>query len=165
MDNDYFAKVRDEVLLSNVEKYHLGPENFWKLYKSGQYTVAIEDLKFVLRYYPNHPETLQLLGSIARLTHDSSLPIPYYEKALRLYPQYASTHAQYGAYLVDVGLIDAGIARLKHAIEMDSKLALAHAWLANAYYQNGNQELARQAAERARALGYKGNIPGQGPEK
>lgn len=157
---DYFAKDRDpkiSELLHTVEQYHLSNANFWKKFNTpGQLEYALGDLQYVLGVFPNHPKALQLLGSVARLTKNLSLPLLFYQKALNLYPQYALTHAQYGAYLVDIGNIKAGITKLEEAIRMDPKLPQAHAWLAKAYYQSGNPELARQAAEQARKLGYKG---------
>ncbi len=151
--NDYFTTPRDSELLYNVEKYHLSDETFMAKYKSGRYYYALQDLKFVLNYFPNHPNALMFMGSVAQLTKDSSLGITYYEKAIRLYPQYALTHAQYGEYLVNIGLVKEGIERLKKAIEIDPKLAIAYKWLSKAYTKNGDLEMALQAAERAKELG------------
>ncbi|MEQ1846397.1 MAG: hypothetical protein ABL983_12595, partial [Nitrospira sp.] len=84
----------------------------------------------------------------------------YYEKALAEFPQYAVTHAQFGHYLIEIGKAEEGIAKLKRAIEMDSKLKPAYVWLAEGYYTKGEHEQARQAAKKARALGYTGEFPG-----
>lgn len=124
--------------------------------------MAIDEAKFTLRYWPNHPRALILMELIARSARTPSLPIPYYEKAVRDYPQYALTHAQYGKYLVEIGRVDDGIAHLQQAVELDPKLVAAHAWLAEAYYtKSGSKALARKAAAQARALGYKGELPGE----
>jgi Tfp pilus assembly protein PilF len=158
VNNDYFTTSRDDNLLNNVERYHLGTENFWKAYLAGGNQYAISHLEFVLRYFPNHPEALDLLGHIAKLTKTPSLPISHYHKALRLFPQHAFTHAQYGNYLAENSVnnvqIKEGIANLKKAIEMNPKLAVAYAWLANAYYKTGNSELALQSAKKAKKLNY-----------
>lgn len=166
-NKNYFAvkNRQDKVLLSNVERHHLTREKFWKWYNAGKYHYALEELKFVLRYFPNHPKALQLLGGIAVLTKDPTMPIPYYRKALRLYPQHALTYAQFGNYLANIGFIDDGLARLRIAIKKNPKLAVAHAWIAEAYDKGGHPELARQAAEQARALGYQGKIGGKSKEK
>jgi Tfp pilus assembly protein PilF len=164
-NNDFFAPNRDEILLQNVEKYHLGPNNFWEKYRSGKFNYALQELDFVLRYYPNHPKALLLVGSIAKLTQSPSVAIPYYDKALRLFPQYALTHAQYGAFLVEIGNIAGGIAKLKEAIKMDPNLAPARAWLADAYQRKGELELARQEAVRAKELGYRGTIKNNETER
>jgi len=151
--NDYFTTPRNSELLYEVEKYHLSDENFLAKYRSGRYYYAIQDLKFVLNYFPNHPRALMFMGSVAQLTKDLSLGVIYYEKAIQSYPQYALTHAQYGEYLVNTGLVKEGIERLRKAIEMDPKLAIAYKWLSKAYTKIGDLEMARRAAERAKELG------------
>jgi hypothetical protein len=166
-DLDYFV-ADPRGLLHTVERVHLHA-GVWKNFSTGQYEFALADVKYTLDRFANHPKALALLGAIAKMTKTPSLPIPYFEKALRLYPQYALTHAQFGAYLVDIGKIDEGIARLKRAVHIDPNLALAHAWLGNAYYKSGKPELALQAAQRAKELGHKGRIleemPKDGPER
>ena len=86
----------------------------------------------------------------------------YYEKALKLFPQYAITHAQYGSYLVGIGNSKAGIAQLEKAVEMNPRLMQAHTWLAQAYAKSGNAERARQVTERARELQSGGELPSRG---
>jgi tetratricopeptide (TPR) repeat protein len=163
LDHDYFTasqnfEIKD--LLHKVEKFHLNDEVLANI-SSGKYIYALKDIKYTLERFPNHPKALQLIGSTAKLINSFSLAIPYYEKALYLFPQYAITHAQYGSYLVDIGRIEVGISKLKHALELDPKLSAAYAWLAKAYFETGNLDLARQAVARARELGYKGNLPNE----
>jgi tetratricopeptide (TPR) repeat protein len=166
---DYFLAIKDQQnrgYLSTVEKNHIticphNPNGIMGDISEGKFLYAFEDLRYVLDRFPNHPKALMLLGSVARLAKNISIPIFYYQKALRLYPQHAITHAQFGLYLVDIGRVESGIARLKQAIEIDPKLAVAHVWLAKAFAKNGKPGLARQAAERARALGYRGEQDGQ----
>lgn len=158
---DYFTARGDpatQEYLRLVEFAHTSKVMDWILQK--RMNNALSDIKYTLERFPNHPKGLQLISSFAHLTKDPALPIPYFDNALRLYPQYALTRAQYGSYLVDIGRLNAGIAELKQALEMDSNLAVGHAWLAKAYAKSGNQSLARQAAEQARSLGYRGEIAG-----
>jgi Tfp pilus assembly protein PilF len=128
----------------------------------GDNQTVISNLKYVLRYFPNHPDALHFLSRIAKLTRTPSPPISYYHKALRLFPQHAYTHAQYGNYLAENSVnnvqIKEGMANLKKAIEMDPRLAVAYAWLANAYYKTGNSELVLQAAKKAKLLGCQDRI-------
>ena len=163
MDQDYFTANQHpetkELLYVN-EKYHLN-KRVLNDFSAKRFDIVLDDLRYILDRFPNHPEALMLLGSVATLKKDPPLAVPYYEKALRLYPQYAITHAQYGAYLIDIGQVDLSITRLDRAIRINPKYAFAHGRLAEAYYKNGNFELARQEAERAKALGYKGEILGQ----
>jgi Tfp pilus assembly protein PilF len=127
--------------------------------RQGRLDNAVLDVRYTLDRFPNHPKGLQMAGIVAQLTKKPSLAVYYFERALKLYPQYAITHTQYGAYLVGIGETDAGIARLKEAVEIDPKLPAAYVLLAKAYNKNGNLELARQAAEKAKELGYKGEVP------
>lgn len=163
MNWDYFtANQRPETkqLLYYVNLYHFG-EEWWKNFKIGRLTKDIIDghILYTLGRFPNYPKALTVLEMVFKLTNNPAiLPKLYYEKALRLYPQYALTHAQYGAYLANNGNIKSGIAELNKAIEIEPKLAVAHAWLAKAYQRAGNLELAREAATRATELGYKGKI-------
>src|SRR5262249_17285920 len=122
----------------------------------------IADCKYTLDRIANHPKGLALTGMVARLTKNPSFAILYYQRALKWYPQYAITHAQYGGFLVDIGNTKAGIAELQKSIEMDPNLALGHQLLMKAYVKAGSPELARQAAERAKETGRKGREHTQG---
>jgi tetratricopeptide (TPR) repeat protein len=161
MNQDYFIADQYWEIKQNrglLEKHHLTNPRVLADFAAGRWASVIADLKFILERMPNHPKALQVLGHVAKTSLQDSLPIPYYEHALKLYPQYAITHAQYGAYLVAIGHLEAGIVRLNHAKDMDQKLVAAHVWLAKAYLKSGHPDLARQAKERARALGYKGSF-------
>ena len=165
INQDYFTANQYPMikrLLWSVETNHLD-DRVLQLYtaesrKSDSYKYALENVKYVLEKFPNHPKALMVMSSVARLMKASAIPIPYYKNALRLYPQHAITQAQYGNYLVEIGQVDPGIESLKQAIETEPGLALAHAWLADAYVKKGDLELARLAAEEARKLGYKGEL-------
>lgn len=172
-NHNYFAARQSpelQALLRNIEDHHLiwspnNPGGTMASIRAGRYDYALGDLRYILERFVNHPRALLLLGVVAKLSGTPSLPIPYYERALKLYPRYAMTHAQYGGYLVDIDRSDAGIAKLKKAIEMDADLALAYAWLAKAYAKKGNSALAREAAERAKQLGFSGTLQSEVEEK
>jgi Tfp pilus assembly protein PilF len=162
---DYFNPRHDRMLLYNVERYHLSRDTFFGFYNDGKYNLATEELKFVLRYFPNHPRALMLMESVGKLSGNPLLAYPYYDNAVKLFPQHALTHAQFGSYLKNIDQVDAGIARLKEALEIDPQLALAHAWLSEAYAKKGDAKLAAQYAEQARRFGYVGDISGQPTKK
>jgi predicted Zn-dependent protease len=162
---DYFSPRRDRMLLYNVERYHLTQDTFFGFYKDGKYNLAISELKFVLRYFPNHPRALTLMESIEKLSEAPLLAYPYYENAVKLFPQHALTRAQFGNYLKAIDQVDAGIVKLKEALEVEPQLALAHAWLSEAYAKKGDSRLAGQYAEQARRFGYVGDIAGQPTKK
>lgn len=163
MNQDYFiaGQYREmKELRGLLEKHHLTNPRVLDDFAAGRWGYVVTDLKYILERMPNHPKALQVLGYVAKKSKQDALPIPYYEHALTLYPQYAVTHAQYGAYLVDIGQIETGIARLNRAKELDPKLVASYVWLAKAYAKTGHPDLARQSQERARALGYKGSFSG-----
>jgi Tfp pilus assembly protein PilF len=163
---DYFTANENadtKRMLQQVQQNHL--DRSWGHAKGvmgfiadKRYRDAKLDLDYTLGRFPNHPRALMLLEMVAKLNNEPSLPIRYYENALRLYPQYAVTRAQYGNYLVQIKELEPGIARLSEAAQMDPKLVAAHVWLARAYHQVGNFELARESQEKARELGYKGEF-------
>ncbi len=126
--------------------------------REGRYRDAIADLHFVLIRWPNHPKALMILMSVSSLSGSPMLPRAYFEKALSLYPQHAITHAQYGKFLVEVGETDAGITKLKYAVEKDPSLTAGYVWLAEAYAKKGDRVRAGEAAKRAKELGYRGDL-------
>jgi predicted Zn-dependent protease len=161
-EHDYFDASADEAnrrLLRQVESFHLNKKFFENIGK-GIYKYPLQDLDFILHYFPNHPTGLQLLTSVAVLSKDRALPIMYFEKALALYPSYALTYAQYGWYYVTIDRLDNGIQRLKDAVQKDPQLTAAYVWLAQAYEKKGDLQLAREAGARAKELGYNGKLPG-----
>gem|GEM_PF-2127454 len=158
INHNYFVASQSpelKALLINIEAHHLiscphdsgGP---MADIRGGKYDYAISDLQYILERFVNHPRALIMLDALAKLTKMPLLPIQYYEHALKLYPQYALTQAQYGAYLVDIGRVEGGVKRLQMALEIDPKLPLTRAWLAKAYAKSGNPELAGQSAARAK---------------
>jgi len=144
VNNDYFAiptSTNLTALIPIVENGHLGPKNnprgFWPRYNEGSKDAAFGELKYVLWVFPNHPRALHLLGMLSRETNKPDVPIAYYEKALRLFPDRAYTHAQYGAYLVEIGEKTQGILQLEQALRMDPSLLTARAWLDKAKHSIG----------------------------
>lgn len=163
INRDYYVAPNhgppDSSLLYKVERVHMGQKE-WDNLAKGQYDSALNDVKYTLRRFPNHPTALMMISIIAKMTDRKMMAIRYFDHAITLYPQYALTHALYGKYLIDIGMFDAGIEKLERAIEKDAKLGKAHGWLAEAYAKNGRAELALEAAKRARGVGYRGRIAG-----
>lgn len=136
VNNDYYdVGIAEQAtfLIPVVENGHLGPKTnlrgFWPRYNEGNLPLALNELKYVLWVFPNHPRALHLLGMLSRQIHDRTIPIAYYEKALRLFPNRAATRAQYGAYLVDIGERAQGILQLEQALKLDPSSLTARAWL------------------------------------
>ena len=118
------------------------------------------EIKWTLEGFYNHPRALALAETVATLTGVPSLPGHFYENALEVYPQYPLTHAQYGRYLIEIGQKEKGLASLEKSVKKDAELVTGYIWLTEAYQKTGNKELARKAADRARSLGYTGELPG-----
>jgi len=144
VNNDFFSVGADPEasrLIPIVENGHLGPKTnprgFWPRYSEGSLEKAVTELKYVLWVFPNHPRALHLLGIVAKELHDPSIPIAFYEKALRLFPDRAYTRAQYGAYLVDIGERAQGIMQLEVALKRDPQSLVARAWLDKAKHDQG----------------------------
>lgn len=122
------------------------------------YAGALSDIKYTLNRFPNHPRGLLLITLYGRITKSYAFVVPYYEKAIRLYPHHALTYAQYGAYMVTVGSVPSGVKKLEQSLEINPELVFAHVWLAAAYSKIGNMELSRKAESKARDLGYEGKL-------
>lgn len=129
---DYYKRTTDQriaVLLDNVERNHMVRQH---KDRQGAAQFDVGDLKYTLWVFPNHPRALYLIGAIARNTNNPALALPYFERALHLFPGYAYTRAQYGEFLVSIGATTAGIQELESALRMDPNLAVAKAWLTDA---------------------------------
>lgn len=145
--------------LENIDENHTGRVLKW--IRENRLEMALADCKYTLERFPNHPRALVLLESVARLLEVPAIPMPYYIKALSIYPQHALTHAQYGKYLIGVDDLDGAIASLKKSEALDASISATHVWLAEAYSKKGNVELASQEMNKAKALGYKGGFVGE----
>lgn len=150
---DYFAISSDvglQSLIVTVENGHLGsktnPRGFWPVFMRGQNLLAVNELKYVLGVFPNHPRALQLLNMMARKMSDWTIPIAFYEKAIRLFPQHAYTYAQYGAYLVEAGEKVQGMRQLEKALSMNPELLFARAWMDRARRELGMPQSAEPQA-------------------
>lgn len=157
-DQDYFTADQSPTsYLKILESAHVVVIPNW--IKQGRMNNAISDIKYTLDRFPNHPVSLQQLSMVAQMTKNTTLAVSYFERAINLFPQYALTRAQYGLFLVSVNNLDAGIQHLKQSVEMEPKLPAGYAGLAHAYAKKGDSEQAREAAAKARELGFKGNLP------
>jgi Tfp pilus assembly protein PilF len=156
---DYFNGTNDSHiawLVKDQDHYHTKP--LIVAFGQGDLTRVKVELEWILVRFINHPQALAIAAAFSISTKNSTWAIPHFERALSIYPQYALTHAQYGKYLTDIGMADRGLEQLKRAAEMNPNLVAAHVWLAASYAKSGNADLARESAEKARSLGYKGDL-------
>jgi len=158
-NNDYFSPERDEELLRTNERYHLSSEKFFAKFQeaieTNRYDYALNELKFVLRYWPNHPQALMFMGTIAQLIKAPNLAKVYYENALHLYPQHEQTWTQYGAYLLECDQAAEAIKVLKQAVRINPQSPRAWGVLAKAYRTKGELSAAQDAERQAQRLGFK----------
>jgi hypothetical protein len=77
---EFVPKVKSWLAL--VELGHVN-ERVWKLYRSGRYNDALDDTQYALARFPNHPRSLNLLCEIGKATDRTSLPVAYFERALK----------------------------------------------------------------------------------
>jgi len=155
---DYFnVPPSSDTYLKMVELGHVRTVPKW--ITDGRLDSAMADIRYTLDRFPNHPVALQQLSVVAQMAKKISLGVSYYERAISLFPQYAITRAQYGLFLVSINQTDAGMEHLKRAIEMEPTLPSAYAGLARAYEKKGDLAQAREAAKKARELGFTGKLP------
>ena len=150
---DYFLKDVDRKtyeLIRNVTQNHLDPAVVHL--SKGKPNRAIPELTFVLRYVPNHPKALQLMGLAARLIKKPPIAERYYKQAIRVFPKHGITHAQYGKFLVDIGQVEEGIQELEAAKSIPPDLTIVYVWLTEAYEKSGNPEKAQIARKKATDL-------------
>jgi predicted Zn-dependent protease len=155
---DYFTADRSPgSYLTILEGAHVAVISNW--IKQGRLDNALGDIKYTLDRFPNHPVALQQLGMVAQMTNNTAVAMTYFERAITLFPKYALTQAQYGLFLVSTNNIDSGIEHFNRSIEIDPKLPAGYAGLAHAYAKKNDLEQARQAAKKARELGFTGKLP------
>jgi Tfp pilus assembly protein PilF len=156
LNHDYFNPTNDahlKWLINDIETNHLKPALHH--FAQGDLPKVRVELDYLLARLVNHPHGLALAGMFAKTTKDSLWGIRNFERALRVYPEYAITHAQYGKFLADIGQVDAGVQKLKKALDMNPQLGPAYEWLAAAYLRRGDSELAHEMAARAKSLSRK----------
>lgn len=145
----YYLRVLESAHVNNV------PDQIGR----GRLNDALHNIRYTLDRFPNHPRALQQLSIVSQMIKNTALGVEYFEKAIKLFPQYAITRAQFGLYLTSIGNVAAGIDMLKRSTEMDPKLPAGYAGLAHAYVKMGDMTKAREAAEKARELGFRGKLP------
>ena len=148
-------------IMPNLKQSFTAPDTLRK----GFLQQALQEIDYTLGRLVNHPKALALSATVTKLLGRPSMPITYYQRALKMYPRRAFTHAQFGNFLVDYGEIDQGIERLNIAISLNPKLAMSYGWIAWAHHKNGDKELAAEFSQKARKRGFKGKLPAMPSKK
>ncbi|MGB0909851.1 MAG: tetratricopeptide repeat protein [Nitrospirales bacterium] len=142
-------------ILPNIQQSFRVPETR----REGYLKSALREITYTLDRLVNHPKALALSASLGKLMGRPKMPVSFYQRAIALYPKRAMTHAQFGNFLVGVGDLEEGIERLKIAIKVNPKLAVSYGWLAWAYEENGQFELAQEYTKKAREKRFRGKLP------
>lgn len=150
---DYFQpSPRGKKLLNNVEQGHLVPGR--RELAEGAFRHAHNDLDFVLRWYPNHPQALNLYSKLAMKRGQPESALPYFDYALRFSAKDLSTHILYGIHRFRMGDYRQAVERFQAALELNPEAAEAHYNLGLTYIELGEFDKARSHARRAYDLGH-----------
>jgi predicted Zn-dependent protease len=87
--------------LNQTEHYHL--EQGIEKAKLGQWEYAWSEYAFMLHYFPNHPRALELMADLSIQMKQTDRASKYFERAIDLYPNDATTQAMYHAFLQKIG--------------------------------------------------------------
>jgi len=152
--HDYYRARQENTykLLLNVEKYHMN-QGVDKL-RAGRIRYAYGDFDFILRYYPNHPRALLLMGNLSLITHNSQQADRYFRKALSLFPDHAETYAIYGIFLQKQGKLKQAVMQYQRALKMNPDSSETHYNLGLAFFQLKDFQSAKAQAEKAYRLGF-----------
>ena len=139
-------------LLKNVEGYHL-EQGIQKL-RVRQYEYAWGDFDFMLRYFPNHPRALMLMGELCEAWRNPKCNMEHYlGKAIRISPENDSVYVAQGVYLQRRNKLKEAIESYKKALEFNVGSANAHYNLGLAYVATRQYELANEHAQKAYRMG------------
>lgn len=138
--------------LRMVEEHHLGKGLDFMKIQSWHW--AMEEWKFILRYFPNHPRALDMMATTAIKGNMLDLADAFFRKAMHDYPTTASTYVVFGIYLHKLKRYDDAIAAYSHALELDPASAEAHYNLGIVYVVTDEATLANRHAQAAYRLGH-----------
>ena len=158
---DYYAsRTGTEIqLFNNVQSYHLGPGR--EEMDKGRYGAALEHFEFILRYYPNHPQTLIALSELCLKWKSPVCDVTaerWYQRAIERNPAAAQSHVVQALHLHRKNKLDEAVKAYGRAIELAPNSINAHYNLGLAYADLKQYELANQHAQKSYALGA--NLPG-----
>jgi predicted O-linked N-acetylglucosamine transferase (SPINDLY family) len=116
-------------------------------HQAGQFALAEQGYKDVLRRQPDHPVALTLYGILAQQTGNHEIAVRVLDVAIGANPNHAEAHAARGSALQGLGRIDDAVASFERALALKPDLLEAHANLGNALQIQGKLD---EAAEQYR---------------
>jgi tetratricopeptide (TPR) repeat protein len=160
-DQNYYAP-RDGSLLGSAEFNHMqrAIDQMAAETKRGDFSAqgAINDFKYILDYFPNHPRALALASELAIRARHPDWVQPYFEKSMALYPEHAATYVIYGTFLQKLGKTSDAVRQYEKALSIDADLPTAHYNLGLAYLEQRKLDQANYHAQLAYKAGA--SLPG-----
>jgi tetratricopeptide (TPR) repeat protein len=122
-------------------------ENGLQLYRSGDYTAALEMFDTVVKADPGNPAAYDARGSIYAALNDNEHALSDYNRAIQLDPSFAQAYYNRGRVYSLLKRYDEAIADLEKSIELD---AIGFSYRANGnigliYYKQGQYDKALAA--------------------
>lgn len=148
---DYYKSVSAQQW---AESYHMKPGI--QKFNEGNFEGAFREFDFILRYIPNHPRALALIGDVSIVIKRADLGDGYFKKAFELYPQTvrASSYKDYGRFLYRSGNYKDAVPTLKKSLQMDSSMSEAHYLLGLSYFELKELQQANHHAQIVYAKGF-----------
>jgi hypothetical protein len=153
--NDYYmasSTAATAELLKNVEGYHLA-QGIQEM-RDKRPHAAWADFDFMLRYFPNHPRALLLMGDVCEVWHNAKCDMEsYLAKAVKMSPDNDGVYLAKGVYLQKRGRLKDAIESYKKSLELNASSANVHYNLGLAYVAAKQYELANEHAQKAYGMG------------
>ena len=153
--HDYYTAQSTAVtaeLLRNVESYHLA-QGIQET-RDRRQQAAWADFDFILRYFPNHPRALVLMGETCAAWPTLRCDMEsYFAKAITMSPESDGIYLTQGVYLQKTGKLKDAIKSYQKALELNPESANTHYNLGLAYLANKQNRLANEEAQKAYSLG------------
>ena len=159
---DYYAPRtgQNEIqLFNNVQGHHLGLGR--EEMEKGRYAPALEHFEFILRYYPNHPQTLFALSELCQKWKTPAcdgIADRWFQRAVERNPEAAPSHLVQAMHLHRKNKLDDAVKSYKRAIELAPNSVNAHYNLGLAYTDLKQYDQANLHAQKSYSLGV--TLPG-----
>ncbi|HTF20851.1 MAG TPA: tetratricopeptide repeat protein [Chryseolinea sp.] len=156
-DQDFYAprtSQGDIELFRNVQSYHLGPGR--EEMGNGRYGAALAHFEFILRYYPNHPQTLVALSELCQKWNSPACEgaaTRWFQRAIERNPEASTSYVVHAMHLHRNKKLDDAVKSYKRAIELAPDSVNAHYNLGLAYADLKQYELANLHAQKSYSLG------------
>ena len=120
-----------------------------QFHQSGQLEKARVIYERILENYPNHPDSLHLLGVLYHQSGKNDIAVDLINKAIKIDPEQSVFYNSLGSTLNDLRHIDEAIICYQKAINLKPDYAEAFCNLANTFRYEGNVHEAIECCEKA----------------